>query len=356
MPRNHLQLACFSSPARALLFGLVVAFAYPDPVFADRPDRTRSKNTSSVHQVQNVSYSDNPKVASNSQKLDLFLPTNKKDFPVVVFVHGGSWMYGDKDFSGWGTAIGRFFASQGIGAVMPNYRLSPFVRHPEHIKDVAKAFAWTARNIQKYGGSPDRLFLCGHSAGAHLVSLLATNDAYLKAEGLKPSAIKGVIAVSGVYRVFSLGVRLKITGETVTVSLGPLVDLKVAEPVKPAKKPRMGEPATQMEVRLDLLGLVFGFNPQVRKEASPLSHVKPGLPPFLIVSPSGDLPGLPELAAEFAAALRKAKCEVEVLKIKGRDHDSVMFAATRAADPLARAIERFVTERIKTALKTAGKN
>ena len=53
-------------------------------------------------------------------------------------------------------------------AVFPNYRLSPWVKHPEHVKDVARAFAWTNKNIAKYGGDPKRLFVGGHSAGGHL--------------------------------------------------------------------------------------------------------------------------------------------------------------------------------------------
>jgi acetyl esterase/lipase len=343
--------------AAALAVGLAAIPSYCAGQTSLAPRVSSDKTNSGVRVIRDVSYNDSEKKASNSYKLDLFLPSDKKDFPVVVFVHGGSWMYGDKTFSGWGHGIGRFFAGQGIAAVMPNYRLSPLAQHPEHVQDVAKAFAWTARNIARYGGSPDRLFLCGHSAGGHLVSLLATDEAYLKAEGVKPSAIKGVISVSGVYRLFAVAFRMTVTGKGIAMSFGQLdvgANARTAQhslkPNKPAKS------AALFDLQLDLFSAVFGLNPEVRREASPLSHVKSGLPPFLIVSPAKDVPGFAAMASEFVTALKKAKCDVEELTVQDRNHDSVMFEASRATDPLARAIEKFVLERVKTVVQTAAKN
>src|SRR5207237_768975 len=117
---------------------------------------------------------------------------------------------GDKSWYGRYTEVGKCLARQGIGAVLINYRLSPAVKHPEHIKDVARAFAWTVKHTVGYGGNPDELFLCGHSAGGHLVSLLATETSYLTNEGVPISAIKGVIPVSGVYRIPSFDLNLSI--------------------------------------------------------------------------------------------------------------------------------------------------
>src|SRR5438132_1420307 len=114
-------------------------------------------------------------------KLDLYLPNGKKDFPVLFFVHGGAWKSGDRRIYG---RLGNLFAKQGIGTVIISYRLSPKVQHPAHIQDVGKAFAWTHANIAKHGGRADQIFVCGHSAGGHLVALLATDESYLKAEKL----------------------------------------------------------------------------------------------------------------------------------------------------------------------------
>src|SRR5436190_5806535 len=96
-------------------------------------------------------------------KLDVIAPAGKKNLPVVLVVHGGTWMFGDKNFFGLYRDFGRFLADKGMVAVLTNYRLSPGVKHPEHVKDIARAFAWVRRNVGKYGGDPDRIILCGHS-------------------------------------------------------------------------------------------------------------------------------------------------------------------------------------------------
>ncbi len=137
-----------------------------------------------VESKRDITYFDGEAADRNKHKLDLYLPKGKKDFPVVMFVHGGAWVFGDRNFFGVYEALGKMFARHGVGAAVISYRLSPGVQHPEHVKDVARAFAWTHKHIADYGGRADELFVCGHSAGGHLISLLATDESYLKAEGL----------------------------------------------------------------------------------------------------------------------------------------------------------------------------
>lgn len=89
------------------------------------------------------------------------------------------------------------------------------VQHPDHILDVAHAFRWTVDHIHEYGGDPNRIYVMGHSAGGHLAALLSTNFHYLDVVGVKPSRVKGCIAVSGVYsdqrmKESSLGQQLLI--------------------------------------------------------------------------------------------------------------------------------------------------
>ena len=86
---------------------------------------------------------------------------------MIFFVHGGAWRHGDKRYLGVYSSLAMCLARHGLGTVVPNYRLSPAVQHPEHIKDVARAFAWTRKHIGNYGGCPDQIFVSGHSAGAH---------------------------------------------------------------------------------------------------------------------------------------------------------------------------------------------
>src|SRR5262249_21024749 len=119
----------------------------------------------------------------------------------LVFLHGGSWVHGDKSYFGLCKNLCSLCARHGIAAVSANYRLSPSVSHPEHVRDAARAVAWTYRNIAKYGGRPDQLFVSGHSAGGHLAALLAIDESFLKAEGLSLQNIKGAIPMSGVFQI-----------------------------------------------------------------------------------------------------------------------------------------------------------
>jgi acetyl esterase/lipase len=255
----------------------------------------------------------------NKNKLDLYLPSKRRDFPVIFFVHGGAWFHGDKNYLGLYTTLGLAWARQGFGTVVINYRLSPGVQHPEHIRDVASAFAWTHQHIQAYGGRADQVFVCGHSAGGHLVALLATDDRYLKAEGLCLKAIRGVIPISGVFRVHGLEVNAGLPTH--------------ANGQSPAF-PRRRVPFSR----------VFGGDPAVRKDASPLTHVRPGLPPFLIMFADHDLPTLGEMGREFGEALRANHDDVRTLEIKHRDHFSILLNVCREEDPAFRAIREFIEQ------------
>ena len=120
--------------------------------------------------------------------LNIFEPRNKKykNNKVLVFVHGGNWNSGDKKIYSF---FGRNFAKKGITTVIVGYTLSPKADYNDMAIEVSKAVEWTKENISKYNGNPNEIFLTGHSAGGHLVALVATNPKYLKDK----SIVKGVI-------------------------------------------------------------------------------------------------------------------------------------------------------------------
>src|SRR5688572_4475803 len=90
---------------------------------------------------KDVTYFEGPAAEAKKHQLDLYLPKDRRGFPLMLFIHGGAWKTGSKDIY---LFLGRAFATRGIGVAVANYRLSPGVKHPEHIKDVARAFAWVA--------------------------------------------------------------------------------------------------------------------------------------------------------------------------------------------------------------------
>jgi acetyl esterase/lipase len=323
--------------AAALLVAVVPACALTDVPRWGRGGHN-SPRACEVEQVRNVAYYSGPGADDRRHRLDLFLPRGRSGYPVVVLVHGGAWMFGDKSCCGLYSAVGDFLAGQGVGVVLPNYRLSPGVKHPEHVKDVARAVAWTKRHVAEHGGDPERLFLAGHSAGGHLVALLATDETYLKAEGLRTADIKGVIGLSGVYRIPAGKFDTTLGGATPR-------SFRVDE-VAPLRGngDDSGKPWTHsgLSLSVNVFGPAFGDDPKVRGAASPVNHVHPGLPPFLLLNAENDLPTLPDMAQEFGEALRKAGGEVRLLTVKGRNHNSIMFRAIERDDTSAAAVLEFV--------------
>lgn len=106
-----------------------------------------------------------------------------------MYVHGGGWSIGDKSAQLENKIA--LFKSLNYVFVSTNYRLSPFpnrlgnddrIKYPLHNQDVVSAIAWLVENISDYGGNPDKVALIGHSAGAHLVSLIGTDESFLRQE------------------------------------------------------------------------------------------------------------------------------------------------------------------------------
>jgi arylformamidase len=289
-----------------------------------------------VEEVRDVPYRSDAAADPIRHRLDLFVPRGKRGVPVVVVVHGGGWVMGDNRCCGLQSSVGHFLASQGFLAVLPNYRLSPLVTHPEHVKDVARAVRWTRDHIAEHGGDPDRIYLLGHSAGGHLVALLATDESYLRAEGLRTRDLRGVIAVSGVYRI-APGAMEAFLGGSGSRSFRPdqFVPLRGGGllPVLPP----LG-----VSVKEDVFGPPFGANPKVRASASPVNHVRRGLPPFLLLVAENDLPTLASLAEEFHQALCREGCSARLLKVADRNHNSLLFSAITPEDPAARAMLEFL--------------
>ena len=111
----------------------------------------------------------------DQQKLDLYLP-KQKDFTTIIFTYGGGWHKGGRKSV---TLIGEQLQSLGFGCALLSHRLGPKEKFPAQAEDIAAGFAWVKQNIAAKGGDPKRLVLMGHSSGAHLSLLLATDPQYL---------------------------------------------------------------------------------------------------------------------------------------------------------------------------------
>jgi acetyl esterase/lipase len=187
-------------------------------------------------QQLNIKYGSDAK-----QALDLYIPKNNKDSPVIIYVHGGGWMRGDKADVG---DKADFFTNKGYVFVSVNYRLFPNTTYKEMATDVAAAVKWVYDHADPYQIDKKRMNLMGHSAGGHLVTLIGSNQDYLKQAGLPPGAIRSIVNLDG--------------------------PIDLAEFLQRNEKYKA----------------VFGEDYQVWTEASPITYAaRQHLPPILLVSP-----------------------------------------------------------------------
>jgi len=244
-----------------------------------------------VEQRRNLQYADRGQDAQPRRtSLDLYIPqTNHEGAlkPIVVFIHGGAWAIGDKSRvhrkPAMITGEGWIFASV-------NYRLSPGVVYPAHGEDVAEAIAWIRLNAKDFGGDPDRVAIIGHSAGAHLAAVLATDPDLLAAHGSKPADLAGVVLLDGAgYDIFG----------------------HMSNPQIPEGRKRMYRVA-------------FGSDRDVWEKASPILHAgrKGEYPPVLAVY-AGRM-GLSRLeSSRLVESLRKSGARAELHHAREKDHSGV---------------------------------
>ena len=128
------------------------------------------------------------------QKLDVYRLQTAQRAPVILFWYGGSWQRGDKDYYRF---VGTSLARRGFVAILPDYRLAPDHAFPAFVEDAAAAVRWARDHAEDYGGDPDRIYVSGHSAGGHSALMLALDRQYLRAVGLEPADIAGVVSLAG---------------------------------------------------------------------------------------------------------------------------------------------------------------
>jgi acetyl esterase/lipase len=196
-------------------------------------------------------------------RLDLYLPEADPAFPMLMFVSGGGWKAGSRD---WISGLGHHFAPLGFGLALVDHRLAPEVTPAQQAADLAAAFVWVRTNSAAYGGDATRVFVGGHSAGGHLVALMATDPVYFDDHGRTSTDIAGVISVSG------------------------------------ALDPRSTFAA----------------------ELCPTEHVHAGLPPFLILSSEDDLPGVGAMGERMRAVLDAVGVPVTSEVIAATNHFDVV--------------------------------
>ncbi len=147
---------------------------------------------SGFRKLTDIAYGEDPR-----QRLDLYIPeTPDPARRVVVFIYGGAWTSGRRqDY----LFVAQALADAGFHVVVPDYRLSPNPRFPGFVEDGASAMRWAQDNVAAHGGDASRIFLAGHSAGAHIALMLAADTPYLRQAGFGRARLKGVVGIAGPY-------------------------------------------------------------------------------------------------------------------------------------------------------------
>lgn len=132
------------------------------------------------------------------QKIDLYLPAdrNARDLPVLFFMHGGGWCIGHKEWCGF---MAPAIVSLPAIFISVSYRLIPSVSFPAPVKDAFAALRWVHDRIGDYGGSPGRIYVGGHSAGAQIAALLTVNEQWRSEASLPANPIRAAFCLSGTY-------------------------------------------------------------------------------------------------------------------------------------------------------------
>lgn len=212
-------------------------------------------------------------------KLDVYAPPDAAHAPVVVFFYGGAWISGER---AWYRYAGEALSRHGLLVVIPDYRKSPQARFPVFMDDAVLAVAWARQHAAEFGGDPRRLFLMGHSAGAHIGALLATDARYLAHVGMKPRELAGFIGLAGPY------------------DFAPFSD--------------------------DYLLDIFGSDAQAQQAAMPANYVDGDEPPMLLLQGLADTTVWPRNTRSLAAKLQAYGEPVETKFYPGIGHTRIALS------------------------------
>jgi len=226
--------------------------------------------------------------------LDLYLPAGAKDFPTLVWFHGGGLESGSKSGA---RKMARSLTGEGVAVAAVNYRLSPKVSYPAYLEDAAAAAAWVRRHVAEHGGDPKRVFISGHSAGGYLTLMLALAPKLLEKEKATPADFAGYIPVSG----------QAVTHSTVRKERGLARETIVVD------------------------------------DAAPLYHVRKDAPPILILAADKDMAGRVEENRLLLANLNATGCRTgSMIVIPDRTHGTVGSRIAEPGDPARSALLKFM--------------
>ena len=268
-----------------------------------------------------LAYLPPPGVTSNLALVDVFRVDDGQRRPLVLLVHGGSWVSGDK--AGFEMRIVPWWLKLWFVAAPVNFRLASRINQPlsvaprDQAGDVAAALAWLISQADTYKIDREKIVILGYSSGAHLVALLATDENILREAGVDETHVKGVISFD--VHAYDVPYALKL-----------MVGSKV-------------------EQNMRLIRHLFGNTKEEQLNGSPIHFVDKWASKSLIVSVGADIetPGthgyIVSMAAKrYSEALSAAGHDVEIFHDSKESHESLVRGFGMPDDPVTRVVECFI--------------
>lgn len=288
--------------SRVILFITLFSF-YFNSLVAQRKEEFKS-----YFRIAGVAYTD--KKYAKANQMDVYMPKKGSKSPVVLWIHDGNWISGDKSDV---DKKPEYFTSKGYIFISVNHRLSPEASFLGQAQDVATAIVWTYNNIIHYSGDKDKIFVMGYGTGAHLASIVALQERFLKNVSGSRGMMKGVVCVEGA-----------------GFDIPAVIDIQ-------EKKFREG------------CEMAIGKSKKQWIEASPVTHVKadPLIPPFMIVHSGGDTPAERD-AKLFANKLAKEKIIKRVEVYPKKNDNSINRDLGKDGDKVGEDIITFFYECLRS--------
>ncbi|WJX87626.1 putative isoprenylcysteine alpha-carbonyl methylesterase icmel1 [Trifolium repens] len=244
---------------------------------------------------RSVVYGDKPR-----NRLDLFLPRNSDGpKPVVAFITGGAWIIG---YKAWGSLLGQQLSERDIIVACIDYRNFPQATISDMIEDASQGISFVCNNIAEYGGDPNRIYLMGQSAGAHIAACTIVEQAIKEAgEGESTSwslsQIKAYFGLSGGYNLFNLVDYFHSRG------LYRSIFLSIME----------GEESLRR------------FSPEVMVQDPNIGNAVSLLPNMVLFHGTGDYSIPSDQSTSFAETLKRAGVKAEAILYEGKTHTDVFL-------------------------------
>ncbi|RST29974.1 alpha/beta hydrolase [Sphingomonas ginkgonis] len=248
--------------------------------------------------AQGVAYGLHPR-----QRLDVWTPSARRHrgqpLPVVVFFYGGGWHRGERSHYAF---AGAALSGEGFVVVVPDYRLVPEGRFPAMIEDGAEAIRWVRDHAHLFGGDPERISVCGHSAGAYIGAMLSLDRRWLRRIGVDPRIVRAGALLAGPY------------------DFAPFTEYRGRNAFGHWKRP---------------------------EETQPISFARRSAPPLLLATGSNDKLVYPRNSRHLAQRLAELGAPAEFRSYRGVGHIDLMLSFSRTfrgRSPALADVTRFLLD------------